>query len=291
MNLLKFYFSPKGRIDNSSYLLGEISLLAIVFSAFFLINEFNSLSSLFPIIISLCVYCSIILDIKRLHDHDSDTSGWLLLIAIIPFGNLYLTYKLLFAAGNYGPNNYGTRFSITQERLSKATVKLRNFLEDLEQNYPNNTDRQNILLLGEFIKQVDTDLNLEDLLMYGCKVEDLLTIESEINHSLSYLVVETVEALQRNALSGKPFSINQQQLSQVIIKLRNFLEDLEQNYPNNTDRQKTLLIAKFIKSVATGVRLEELLTIESELNHPLGYLVVEAVESLINNQRLGINFL
>ncbi|MFV0290643.1 MAG: DUF805 domain-containing protein [Mangrovibacterium sp.] len=44
------------------------------------------------------------LAVRRLHD--SNKSGWFMLLAIIPFANLYLIY-LLIKGGDFGANKYG----------------------------------------------------------------------------------------------------------------------------------------------------------------------------------------
>ncbi len=47
----------------------------------------------------------IMLGIQRLHDLDK--TGWLLLLNIIPFINVFFALYLLFARGTLGPNRYG----------------------------------------------------------------------------------------------------------------------------------------------------------------------------------------
>ena len=55
---------------------------------------------------AVCLWVLVCNGVKRLHD--SDRSGWFLLLNFVPILNIYLFYwLLLICPGSYGPNRFG----------------------------------------------------------------------------------------------------------------------------------------------------------------------------------------
>ena len=77
-------------------------LIGVVFG---ILRQIASLFSYISGLISLALLIpGIAVAVRRLHD--TNKSGWFLLLALIPFVNLYLIY-LLIIEGDKGPNQYG----------------------------------------------------------------------------------------------------------------------------------------------------------------------------------------
>ncbi len=115
MPLSEFLFSFKGRINRLQYLcyllmcllsFGFVSLIAAVVHSIGLFIEIWNVLILFFLLVWLCVSC--IVSTKRLQD--INTSGWCLLIGIIPLiGWIVLLVILCCLPGTPGINNYGER--------------------------------------------------------------------------------------------------------------------------------------------------------------------------------------
>ena len=127
MDWKEFYFSPKGRINRKLFWLGPKSLelwyfiLTLVTLGIFpillmvliyipIIKNYKELSKevepiilLFPVVNLIYIRLSVM--IKRLHDLNK--SGWLYLIAIIPYINLLFFIYVSFFKGTDGENEYG----------------------------------------------------------------------------------------------------------------------------------------------------------------------------------------
>lgn len=105
------FFSPSSRINRLRYWAhsGLFSLASLVVFIFVgLIAAF--VSTTVGIVLGVVVYIgvivfSVILMIQRLHDLNK--TGWMALLAIIPFANIYLFILLIFFKGTEGRNNFG----------------------------------------------------------------------------------------------------------------------------------------------------------------------------------------
>lgn len=110
-----------GRIGRLSYLawMFVISIVAlttfiglgILFGA--VTNNINRIGgfSIGMLAIALLVYAvwmyfNFVLTIKRLHD--TNNTGWLSLLLLVPFINIVFAFYILFARGTKGDNNYGS---------------------------------------------------------------------------------------------------------------------------------------------------------------------------------------
>lgn len=57
------------------------------------------------IIYIVTIWIELAVTVKRFHD--TDKSGWMILIFLIPLVNIFFAFYLLFADGTVGPNRYG----------------------------------------------------------------------------------------------------------------------------------------------------------------------------------------
>jgi len=116
INIIKFLFSPVGRVNRIMYLFGYLlaytALLFITLIGFswilsFFIDKQEGLMLNIPIIIMLIGiwYPYIIITIKRLHDINK--SGWLSILMFIPLANIWLLFVTSFSKGTTGENKYG----------------------------------------------------------------------------------------------------------------------------------------------------------------------------------------
>ncbi len=111
MSLSQLLFSTEGRIPRSTYWYYTLAISLISIIAFILDLIFGTFNEdvgvgLFTIIGSLIFMLpSYAVSIKRLHDRDH--SGWFLLLAMIPFVNIWVGIEVAFLRGTYGDNQYG----------------------------------------------------------------------------------------------------------------------------------------------------------------------------------------
>ena len=101
MKKITKYFSFKGRIRRSEYVLSYAISVIINYSSPFLLNYYNGeiIIHSFLILNLLMVWFALAQSVKRCHD--LGLKGWWLLI--IPF----IFFVLLFSGGERGENNYG----------------------------------------------------------------------------------------------------------------------------------------------------------------------------------------
>lgn len=116
--MFKAPFSFEGRIRRMEYFLSFL-VGGVVFGIAFALGlgtalfgaASNSGSSFgFGVFIGIValiadIWFSLAQYVKRLHD--TDKSGWLILLALIPIVNFGLALYMLFADGTVGPNRYG----------------------------------------------------------------------------------------------------------------------------------------------------------------------------------------
>lgn len=105
------FFSPSSRINRLRYWAHSM-LFGIVFMALLgaavMLGIFVSPIAGFvvgiPVYVAAIVY-SFILIIQRMHDLNK--SGWMSLLILVPFANIYLLVLIIFFKGTQGRNNYG----------------------------------------------------------------------------------------------------------------------------------------------------------------------------------------
>jgi uncharacterized membrane protein YhaH (DUF805 family)/Tfp pilus assembly major pilin PilA len=105
------FFSPASRINRLRYwahsmlfMLGAYALLAVGGVLAAMVSLTAGLIVLIPVYVAIIVF-SFILIIQRLHDLNK--TGWMSLLMLIPFANLYLLVLLIFFKGTPGRNDYG----------------------------------------------------------------------------------------------------------------------------------------------------------------------------------------
>lgn len=107
------FFSSKGRLRRSTYLLRTILLaVPIIFLYFGLDSSLNyyyaydeSTIIFFGLTLIVFSYLSILQFIKRLHD--IDMSGWWFLLTLIPYVGSLFGLIIMFIDGSKGPNRFG----------------------------------------------------------------------------------------------------------------------------------------------------------------------------------------
>jgi uncharacterized membrane protein YhaH (DUF805 family) len=104
-------FSAEGRISRSTYWYYNLSLVGLfivasITDSFFNSNDGNSGYGYCTSILGLLgIITAIFVIIKR--GHDLDWSGWNILFALIPIGNIVVLIYWAFVKGTVGPNKYG----------------------------------------------------------------------------------------------------------------------------------------------------------------------------------------
>lgn len=106
MNFLTNLF--KGRINRSTYLLGE--LLVIIPSLLIQYIRNDQSDNVLLQLVAMCIFLptiifAISLTVRRLHD--CNQHGIWFLLTFIPIGNLGLVLFTLFKRGDKGPNRFG----------------------------------------------------------------------------------------------------------------------------------------------------------------------------------------
>ncbi len=137
VTMLRFLFSPNGRIGRLHWWMGNIVSVAItaafgfwLFSSFGIVDETTASSApLFLGILANVLYFATLwfvccLTIKRYHD--LDRSGWWVIIIFLPVIQFWAILECGFFSGTDGPNDYGERFSfIGRQGLSEEIEAMR----------------------------------------------------------------------------------------------------------------------------------------------------------------------
>ena len=112
-NIKEKFFTWEGRLNRKPYILRGLILSLISFAVQFIVAFILALvGTEGDTIVYVCTLASfpfcvpgIMLGIRRLHD--TDRSGWWLLIGFVPLVNFYVLYLLLFKKGSVGANRFG----------------------------------------------------------------------------------------------------------------------------------------------------------------------------------------
>lgn len=108
--LLRFFFSPVGRLNRAKFLVGTLLIVIISISFFLNLADTKAISDVSKdwlawIGLILILYVQTILYIKRFHD--LNWSGWNVVGLLIPLVDIYLLIYLIFIRGSSGKNKYG----------------------------------------------------------------------------------------------------------------------------------------------------------------------------------------
>lgn len=105
------FFSPSSRINRLRYwahgalfAIAFYAILAVGGGLFAFVSPWVGVPIMAVAYIGLMVF-SVIVMIQRLHDLNK--TGWMWLLALVPFANIYLLVILIFFKGTPGRNNYG----------------------------------------------------------------------------------------------------------------------------------------------------------------------------------------
>lgn len=105
------YFSYTGRLNRKIYFIRSLVLVVIECILFVLIDELDTRSDDFSLIlmllsfILLCIVADFMLDMRRFHDLDK--SGYFALLSLIPAITPFLYLYLFLMPGTKGANQYG----------------------------------------------------------------------------------------------------------------------------------------------------------------------------------------
>lgn len=114
--LLEKYFTYQGRINRKRFIFSLLKIFVANFLVAFVISFISlligivsdadgSLKTLSSLLSAPFTVAGVMLSIRRWHD--TNHSGWWLLIGFIPIINLYALYMLYFKKGTEGPNDFG----------------------------------------------------------------------------------------------------------------------------------------------------------------------------------------
>ncbi len=144
---LNVYLSSKGRIGRQTWWFSAILLNIVIYVLAYSMQVLaESSDSGFILILILIFYifaagANIVINVKRLHD--TDKSGWLILLGLIPYiGVFVLLYFLGFQKGTSGVNRFGAdplepaivpivqaTQQITQENATEKIKELKDMLD------------------------------------------------------------------------------------------------------------------------------------------------------------------
>lgn len=105
------WLSLDGRINRQVYWLRFalpyvlISLAAVLIHILLVLSGAPGLPLLPILVVFAGIWPSITAAVKRLHDRGR--SGWFLLLALIPFVNIWVMIEVYFLKGTDGPNRFG----------------------------------------------------------------------------------------------------------------------------------------------------------------------------------------
>jgi len=103
--VLQSYAKFDGRAGRGEYWWFALANI-VVYVALSILTQISGIFSLLFFIYALAVFVpSIAVAIRRLHD--TDKSGWLLLIGLIPFVGAIILLVFVIQEGTSGPNQYG----------------------------------------------------------------------------------------------------------------------------------------------------------------------------------------
>ena len=103
--VLQRYAKFDGRAGRGEYWWFALANI-VVYVALSILAQISGIFSLLSLIYALAVFVpSIAVAIRRLHD--TDKSGWLLLIGLIPFVGAIILLVFVIQEGASGPNQYG----------------------------------------------------------------------------------------------------------------------------------------------------------------------------------------
>ncbi|WP_158973470.1 DUF805 domain-containing protein [Cellulophaga sp. L1A9] len=120
LDALKKYAQFDGRSRRQEYWMFRLFSILFMFASLIIDGIISYLAD-FPLFLVTTLYClaiiipSIAITIRRLHD--TNNSGWMIFVALIPFvGGIWLLV-LEVTEGTHGTNNYGEDPKMSQELI------------------------------------------------------------------------------------------------------------------------------------------------------------------------------
>lgn len=104
LEALRKYADFNGRARRTEYWAFVLINFLIILGGTFLADTLGFGGSLLGLYVLAMIIPSLAVTVRRLHD--TNKSGWWLLLSFVPFGNLILLIFTLLD-GDYGPNQYG----------------------------------------------------------------------------------------------------------------------------------------------------------------------------------------
>lgn len=100
------FFRSDNRLNRKRYLKREFVIFLINILCSLFMDTGNEFLTILAVVFALvCMYSSIVLSIRRLHD--CDKSGYWYLLMFIPILNIFGWLYMLFQPGTNGENKYG----------------------------------------------------------------------------------------------------------------------------------------------------------------------------------------
>lgn len=114
MRLVRFFLSFKGRFGRAQYWLSQVLQLVLLFGLVVLIGMLlgaigvpaSAVDNPMGFVIAVAYFWMMIASHAK-RWHDLGRSGWWQLVALIPFGGIYVVVMCGFVRGDTGPNRYG----------------------------------------------------------------------------------------------------------------------------------------------------------------------------------------
>ncbi|WP_311568316.1 DUF805 domain-containing protein [Photobacterium arenosum] len=105
LSVIKKYADSEGRARRQEYWMFCLMNALISYLFFFMGEAINDDYALFAVYTSLTVIPSLMVTVRRLHD--TNRSGWWMLVAFVPVIGAIIGLSVMMEAGTSGENDYG----------------------------------------------------------------------------------------------------------------------------------------------------------------------------------------
>ena len=156
MDLVRVFFSLKGRINRKTYWLAMMVLVVLIVISIMMEKSIEeTLQRLGVIMYLVLVWPLIAVGVKR--GHDLNMSGWWFLINIIPFGTLLIISAHGFVSGTKGPNRYGFQPKGDIHAIPKDQESAEQYDPRINEKFPSYLPSQIRDLISMFAKIAKSD--------------------------------------------------------------------------------------------------------------------------------------
>jgi len=106
-------------------------------------------------------------------------------------------------SGNAIGTNYGSQIgtqnnSIAQKNLAEAAAEIRQLLEELEQTYPTDNFREQVVVVEKALSRIENDQTLKQRVVMALKEAGIEALMQAINHPLVNILRAALEGFQKN---------------------------------------------------------------------------------------------